>query len=327
MKKSNILALIGSLALVGSVAVAPVSSVSAYTVNRTYYAQRSTQKTSARYIIAHETGDVAPAINNAIYMNREWRSVQAYTAYVVGDGGRVYQVSPEGYVQWGAGSVANSRSPVQIELARTNNRAQFNKDYPVYVNLIRDSAKRWGIPLTLDGAGNGVKSHLWVTQNLWGNHSDPYGYLSQWGVSKQQFAANLQTGLKENGSNVAPQPAPSKPTTSAGLTVDGDWGKATTRALQRIYGTYNDGIVSSQYPWRNFYGRVYSFQYSYYPAGSRLIAAMQRRLGVYADGKLGPATIRAMQRKLGTPVDGSISYHSLMVRAMQRKLNSGVAPF
>lgn len=323
MKKSNLF--IASAALFAGLAIAAPKPVKAYTVNRTYYAQRSTQRTNARYIIAHETGDVAPAVNNAIYMNRAWRQVEAYTAYVVGDGGRVYQVSPEGYVQWGAGAVANKNAPVQVELARTNSASQFAKDYPVYVNLLRDSAKRWGIPLTLDTAGNGVKSHLWVTQNLWGNHTDPYGYLSSHGVSKQQLAANIRTGLKENGYNPAPVP-PSKPNTGA-LTIDGDWGAATTKALQRAYNTPVDGVVSSQYPWSNFKGRVYGFGYSYNPAGSQLIAAIQRRLGVIPDGLLGAVTIRAMQRKLGTPADSIISKNSRMVMAMQQALNSGRAPF
>ncbi|BDP50798.1 hypothetical protein EfmJHP10_22340 [Enterococcus faecium] len=39
-----------------------------------------------------------------------------------------------------------------------------------------------GIPLTLDQGTSlftkGIISHLWVTNYVWGNHTDPYGYLS-----------------------------------------------------------------------------------------------------------------------------------------------------
>ena len=54
---------------------------------------------------------------------------------------------------------------------------------------------------------------------------------------------------------------------------------------------------------------------------------MQKRLGVKADGYLGPITYRAMQKALGTPVDGKVSSPSPMIKAMQKKLNSGKKPF
>lgn len=218
MKKSKMILPLIATAVLGVLSV-PHETTHAYTIDTTYNQTRSTQRTSNQYIIAHETATYATARENAQYMNWSWNSNEAYTAYVVGDGGHVYQVSPDGFVQWGAGGVANSRSPVQVELARTKNAAQFSKDYAVYVNLLRDKAKKYNIPVTLDGAGNGIKSHLWVTNNLWGNHSDPYGYLASWGVSQQKLAADLRTGLPENGSDqtsTAITPAqPSKPTTSA----------------------------------------------------------------------------------------------------------------
>lgn len=132
------------------------------------------------------------------------------------------------------------------------------------------------------------------------------------------------------GASVAPAQTPtSSQPSSSGLVVDGDWGAATTRKLQKLYGTTVDGIVSGQYPWGNFAGAVYGFQFDKTePAGSLLIAAIQRALGIKPDdGLLGPATIKAMQSKLGTPVDGIISPQSRMVMAMQKKLNDGVKPF
>lgn len=116
---------------------------------------------------------------------------------------------------------------------------------------------------------------------------------------------------------------------AAKLTVDGYWGPQLTRALQRLYGTTVDGIVSSQYNWKNA-GLTSGWQFVL-PAsavkGSLLIAAIQRALGVKADGKLGPDTIKAMQRKAGTPVDGVISAKSQLVMYMQRCVNAGKRPF
>lgn len=192
------------LSVLSVILTALPSSVFAYSIDYTYNSTRMSTPTNNKYIILHETGGYAPAVNNAIYFNREWANVQAYTSFVVGDGGKVFQVSPPGLVQWGAGSQGNTNAPAQIELARTTNKGQFLKDYPVYVNLARDMAHKYGIPLTLDSSGNGIKSHLWFTLNFWGDHTDPYGYLESMGVSKTKLANDLQTGLPENG---ASQPA------------------------------------------------------------------------------------------------------------------------
>ena len=50
--------------------------------------------------------------------------------------------------------------------------------------------------------------------------------------------------------------------------------------------------------------------------------ALQKRLGVDRDGKIGPQTISALQRHLGTSVDGVISRESRAVMALQRRLNN-----
>ncbi|MCF1585247.1 SH3 domain-containing protein [Tetragenococcus koreensis] len=202
-------------AIVVVMTFAPIVGAGAYSIDTTYNQTRSSQRTNNNYIILHETGGVAPAINNAQYFNREWRNAGTYSSHVVGDGGKVYQISPDGYVQWGAGSYANARSPVQIELARTNDKATFEKDYKAYVNLARDMAKKYNIPLTLDGAGRGIKSHSWVSNNIWGDHTDPYGYLAQWGISKADLAQDLRTGLNDSddadASKTTPAPGESAP--------------------------------------------------------------------------------------------------------------------
>lgn len=187
----------------------------AYSVNNTYQLgvnEGSNQRTNNRLVIAHETGTYAPAVNNAAYMKRTWNTNYAYTQYVVGDGGQVYRVGADGYVSWGAGTWGNANAPVQVELARTTNDAQFKVDYAVYVNLLRDSANKFGISTDLD-TGYGIVTHKWITDNVWGDHQDPYGYLASHGITKAQFAQDLKTGLPENGSGTNTTPInPVKPT-------------------------------------------------------------------------------------------------------------------
>lgn len=216
MKKLNKLVVAFGAAILVATNVAGV--VQAYSVNTTYQLgvnEGSNQRTNNRLVIAHETGTYAPAVNNAAYMKRTWNTNYAYTQYVVGDGGQVYRVGADGYVSWGAGTWGNANAPVQVELARTYDNNQFKIDYAVYVNLLRDSAKKFGISTNLD-TGYGIVTHKWITDNVWGDHQDPYGYLASHGITKAQFAQDLKTGLPENGSGTNTTPInPVKPTPNA----------------------------------------------------------------------------------------------------------------
>jgi hypothetical protein len=90
---------------------------------------------------------------------------------------------------------ANERSPFQIELARYADHAKAISAYKNWVAAAVEHAKKYGIPLALRRTQvNGIKSHKWVSDNLWGDHQDPYGYLSSIGISKAQLAADLKKG-------------------------------------------------------------------------------------------------------------------------------------
>ena len=88
----------------------------------------------------------------------------------------------------------------------------------------------------------------------------------------------------------------------ATLTVDGYLGRLTITALQRYFGTPQDGVISKP---------------------SMMVKKLQRLLGVQTDGYMGTITMRALQRRMGTPVDGVISEPSMMVKELQRRLNKG----
>lgn len=150
------------------------------------------------YLILHEVGTESGAATNARYFHDTVDTNEAYVTFVVGDGGKFYQVGRPGQVSLGAGRVANHNAPVQIELGRTYNSGQFWQDYVTYVRVARDMAGKYGIPLTLDAGSagtRGIKSHYWVTKNIWGDHVDPYGYLSRFGVTQAKLAHDLLYGV------------------------------------------------------------------------------------------------------------------------------------
>lgn len=180
-----------------------------YKLNHTYElgaSQGSSAKALHQYIVVHETGNdsnrgVGSAKREASYMKSNWRN--AYTHAIVDDQG-IYIVGTPGYVAYGAGSPANERSPFQVELAHVDSQKRFDASYKRYVWVIRYYAKKYGIPLTLDGSGKGIKSHKWVSDNLWGDHQDPYAYLRKWGISKAQFAKDLKNGVGGSASTKKP---------------------------------------------------------------------------------------------------------------------------
>lgn len=153
-----------------------------------------------RYVIAHESGNpnnTGPkALENEIaYMNRN--KDNAYTSHWVGDGGRIVQVAPVNKLQYGCGPKGNPYSYAQVELARTSDKEQFKKDYAAYIWLLRELAKAARIPVLLDGNGNGIKSHRWISDNLGGtNHRDPFSYLASMGITEEQFKLDIKNGIK-----------------------------------------------------------------------------------------------------------------------------------
>lgn len=152
-----------------------------------------------RFVILHDTGNPNnngsnSAYNEASFMYRNWQN--ANTTYIVG-WDRAYKLSDPGYVSWGAGD-ANVFAPVQLELAHYADRVKAVQAYRNWVELARQSAKDFGIPLSLDQGGAataGIKTHKWVSDNIWGDHQDPYGYLAELGISKQQLANDIAFGF------------------------------------------------------------------------------------------------------------------------------------
>ena len=124
--------------------------------------------------------------------------------------------------------------------------------------------------------------------------------------------------VSTGASSSAPAPAP-----STKIAVDGEWGPATTRALQKLLGTACDGIVSNQrIVYKRYLPACLSSSWKWRASGySDVIKALQRRIGAQADGICGPATVKALQKRLGVGVDGVCGKQT--VRALQTAINNG----
>lgn len=118
------------------------------------------------------------------------------------------------------------------------------------------------------------------------------------------------------------------------LEIDGIWGEKTTLKLQKVLkAPYNDGKISRQNPQHKSRLKACTGGWEYVEpdggnGGSQTIKLVQRKVGVKADGFMGPDTINALidyyKKDSGADVlDGKLEYRSITVKAMQRALNKG----
>ena len=152
------------------------------------------------------------------------------------------------------------------------------------------------------------------------------GYMGSTGNSTGN---HLHFGIiNDKGTYVDPKPyLQGKEDFNNELEIDGVWGKDTTKRAQKVFGTTVDGIVSNQnskYKDENPGLSISSFEWEKKPGkgGSKLIKAIQKKVGVKQTGYIDPTTIKAMQKWLGTTQDGKVSKPSQMVKAFQKWLNA-----
>ncbi|GEQ48909.1 N-acetylmuramoyl-L-alanine amidase [Tetragenococcus koreensis] len=268
-----------------------------------------------KQIHAHSTGNPdSTAQNEADFMQTKDLNTGFYT-HVVGNG-RVIQVAPVNQGSWDVGGDWNSWGYASIELIESHQtRAEFEKDYKNYVELLRKAAKNAGVAIRVDSGEEGILSHSYCTQrqpNNKSNHVDPYPYLAKWGISEAQFKKDVESGeITGGGNNNIPRQ----------IVVDGQWGNDCTKRLQEYFGTKPiDGIISGQIK-TSANANVYSAQWG--TGGSNVVRAIQKQLVLVQDGNIGSGTVKAMQKHYGTAQDGIISPVSDMVKEMQRALNKG----
>jgi GH25 family lysozyme M1 (1,4-beta-N-acetylmuramidase) len=102
------------------------------------------------------------------------------------------------------------------------------------------------------------------------------------------------------------------------LTVDGIGGACTVRAMQRFFGTLQDGVLSGQNKnCAKYYPALKAVEYG--KGGSTCVKKLQSWLGISTDGVWGEKTSKALQKKLGVEADGIFGTNS--VKALQKFLN------
>ncbi len=115
------------------------------------------------------------------------------------------------------------------------------------------------------------------------------------------------------------------------LEVDGNWGRATTKACQKYFGTTEDGVVSGQSSANKKYLSAVStssWKFTIKKSGSDMIREMQKMLGVKVDGLCGKGTVVALQKFLKDKgyytgsIDGKCGNGT--VKALQRFLNANL---
>ena len=282
-----------------------------------------------KQIHAHSTGNPSStAQNEADYMNRKDLSSGFFT-HVVGNG-RIIQTAITNRGAWDVGGSWNNKTYAAVELIESHKtQAEFDRDYKLYVELLRQLAKENGIPIQVDCGVEGINTHYYCTYNQPGNksdHIDPYPYLKKWGISKAQFkkdVENGETGEIPSSPNISNPPTPSV----RQIAVDRIWGKDVTSRLQEINGLIVDGEVWHQYK-TDCNKAIPAFKFDNSLKGSPLIRVIQQQLGVKpADGLAGKDTFKAMAKKLGTYPDGVVWFESPMVGEMQELLNKNINPF
>lgn len=204
------------------------------------------KRSSTKYIIIHYTGNVKDtAENNAKYFFNGDRRAGA-NFFVDGKG--VWASTPEEYTAYGAGVLHNRKyaklwgictnhNAINIEIAcDAGNSLPTAGAVTNTVELTKSLMAKYGIP----------ESNVVRHKTVAGKRCPAYWWDdTKW---QNEFKSRLSGGEAQNVSP-APIPKPNvqpKPQPKHVNHVDGVWGEATTKALQRYLGTVVDGIISHQ---------------------------------------------------------------------------------
>ena len=197
-----------------------------------------------RQIHAHSTGNPrSTAQNEADYYHNK-NMYDGTFSHIVGNG-RVIQVGEVGRGFWDVGGGWNAESFAAVEMIESHgSRADFERDYKIYCELLRDLAKLGGIPLTIDDKNlAGIKTHNYCTYNQPSNksdHVDPIPYLKKWGISLEQFRKDV------TNASSSPAPVPSPSAGKNGIAIYNVSKDQATKMVQRIQSKYAWTLLRDQ---------------------------------------------------------------------------------
>ena len=281
-------------------------------VSRGKYNIKCPYSMKAESITVHNTWNDASAENEVKYMIGNNKKVSFHIAV---DDKEAVQGIPLDRNAWhaGDGNGKGNRSSIGVEICHSKSGGErFAKAERNAAELIAGMLKErgWGI--------DRVKKH-----QDWSGKYCPHRTLD---LGWQRFLNMVREylGGKPAPSKPVAPPKPNKPTSNK-INVDGSWGQATTKALQKILGTKQDGIVSNQPTINRKYlysasSTSWQFKKTGYSAGSNMIRALQKLIGAKVDGWFGKNSVITLQRFLKVKADGSMG--PATVRALQKYINS-----
>lgn len=173
---------------------------------------------------------------------------------------------------------------------------------------------------------NGGVNYRLIELGFGDNNPDADILINRVDEYAQKLVQAIFQDSKKDVAKPKPKPAPAKPKTTKKtykVTVDGYLGPETVKALQRYFGLVVDGEMWGQYRGNQATKAFNQRAVKYGKGGSPVVKALQKKIGVTADGYWGANTTRALQRYLGTPVDGEIWRPSSAIKELQRRLNAG----
>lgn len=253
-------------------------------ISSSKYSRKCPYPMKPQYITVHNTANDASARNEVSYMRNNSSSTSYHVAV---DDIEVVIAAPfnrncfhAGDGRYGTGN----RKTIGIEIC-------YSKSGGARFDAAEDNAARYVASL-LKAYGwgiNRVKRHY-----DWSRKYCPHRTMDRgWG----RF---LNMVRKYMGLPAASIPIGGEGTESVSkVIIDHRWGPATTRASQKVLGTYIDGIVSKQSKRARKYlpnVSTASWKFVNNPGrGSNMVRALQRLVGSTVDGKCGPGTVADLQ--------------------------------
>lgn len=264
-----------------------------------------------QYITVHNTSNDASARNEVAYMRRNYNYTSFHAAV---DDKEVVLAVPFTRNAYHAGDGkygTGNRKSIGIEICYSKSGgerfSQAEKNAAKYIASILKS-KGWGI--------DRVKRH-----KDWSGKNCPHRTMSLgWDRFLDMISAELH-GVANVQSQVA---------NPVSIAIDGKWGKDTTLKTQKILGTYQDSIVSSQ-PMTNkkYLPNCYTESWKFTSGkatGSSMVKALQKLIGATPDGFFGKKSVIALQKFLKKKgyyngrIDGSAGFGT--VSGWQRYVKS-----
>lgn len=233
------------------------------------------------------------------------RSRQASSNYCVDLEGRVGMYVEEKNRSWCTSSSWCDNRAITIEVSNYADGSVSSKGWNKLVELMVDICNRNGIT---DFRYTGNTDGQLVAHRWFANTDCPGDWLY---ARFPQLAEEVNKQLHGGGGG------------GGDLTVDGWWGRNTTRRLQEVLGTVADGEIWHQWPANKQAAFTTGWQYDTTCKGSPAIKKLQELLGCSPDGIVGRETISKLQARMGTPIDGTLDGPSPCVKELQRRLNKG----